>query len=100
MTSAGSPSAITLRTGPCTGVWDMSACSETQADRRNVRNLPADRGGNLPALSLTAYARGEDRTKALRAGFNMHLAKPIDPGELLVVIATLVNGYLKPRSDA
>jgi signal transduction histidine kinase/DNA-binding response OmpR family regulator len=45
----------------------------------------------LPALALTAYARAEDRTQALRAGFNMHLAKPIDPGELLVVIETLVR---------
>jgi CheY-like chemotaxis protein/anti-sigma regulatory factor (Ser/Thr protein kinase) len=64
---------------------------------RAVRELPPDRGGNIPALSLTAYARGEDRSKALRAGFNMHLAKPIDPGELLIVIATLINGFLRPR---
>ncbi|MEY4509717.1 MAG: hypothetical protein RLZZ450_1839 [Pseudomonadota bacterium] len=64
---------------------------------RAVRELSAERGGNIPALSLTAYARGEDRSKALRAGFNMHLAKPIDPGELLIVIATLINGFLRPR---
>jgi CheY-like chemotaxis protein len=51
----------------------------------------------LPALALTAYARAEDRTEVLRAGFNMHLAKPIDPSELLVVITTLVNGYLRRR---
>jgi CheY-like chemotaxis protein len=62
---------------------------------RQVRQLPADQGGNIPALSLTAYARSEDRTKALRAGFNTHLAKPIDPGELLVVIASLVQGFLR-----
>jgi signal transduction histidine kinase len=62
-----------------------------------VRQLAPERGGNLPALALTAYARAEDRTEVLRAGFNMHLAKPIDPSELLVVITTLVNGYLRRR---
>jgi CheY-like chemotaxis protein len=45
----------------------------------------------LPALALTAFARPDDRTQALRAGFNMHLAKPIDPNELLVVIETLMR---------
>jgi CheY-like chemotaxis protein len=60
---------------------------------RQVRQLPGDCGGNIPALSLTAYARSEDRTRALRAGFSTHLAKPIDPGELLVVIASLVEGF-------
>ncbi|MEZ4407374.1 MAG: ATP-binding protein [Polyangiales bacterium] len=44
----------------------------------------------LPALALTAYARVEDRTRALRDGFDMHLAKPIDPAELLVVLSILV----------
>ena len=46
---------------------------------------------NLPAAALTAYARSEDRVRALRSGFNMHLSKPIDPAELLVVIETLVK---------
>ena len=64
---------------------------------KQVRTLAPERGGNLPALALTAYARAEDRTEVLRAGFNMHLAKPIDPSELLVVITTLVNGYLRRR---
>jgi PAS domain S-box-containing protein len=62
---------------------------------RAVRALPAACGGTIPALALTAYARAEDRTQVLRAGFNMHLAKPIDPSELLVVMATLANGYLR-----
>ena len=57
---------------------------------RRVRGLAPTRAA-LPALALTAYARAEDRTQALRAGFNMHLAKPIDPVELLVVIETLVR---------
>jgi signal transduction histidine kinase len=67
---------------------------------RSVRALPADRGGRVPALALTAYARGEDRSQALKSGFNMHLTKPIEPTELLVVIAALVNGYQRSvRSD-
>ncbi|MEY4581056.1 MAG: hypothetical protein RL701_5759 [Pseudomonadota bacterium] len=58
---------------------------------RHVRTLPAERGGRMPAVALTAYARAEDRTKALRAGFTMHLAKPIEPGELLAVIAVVAT---------
>jgi PAS domain S-box-containing protein len=46
---------------------------------------------NLPAAALTAFARSEDRTKALRSGFEMHLAKPIDPGELVASVATLAR---------
>ena len=44
---------------------------------------------SLPAAALTAFARSEDRTKALRTGFEMHLAKPVDPGELVAAVATL-----------
>jgi CheY-like chemotaxis protein len=57
---------------------------------RRVRLLPSA-AGRIPALALTAYARSEDRTAALRAGFQMHLAKPIEPGELLVTIASLAT---------
>ena len=52
-------------------------------------NDPAIR--HLPAAALTAFARSEDRTKALRSGFEMHLAKPVDPGELVAAVATLVR---------
>jgi CheY-like chemotaxis protein len=51
--------------------------------------------GNLPAAALTAFARSEDRTKALRGGFQMHLAKPIDPGELVAAVSALA----KPRQS-
>jgi CheY-like chemotaxis protein len=44
---------------------------------------------DIPAAALTAFARSEDRTKALDHGFEMHLAKPVDPGELVSSIATL-----------
>ena len=55
-----------------------------------VRALP-DGAGNVPAAALTAFARSEDRTKALQSGFEMHLAKPVDPGELVASVATLVR---------
>ncbi|WP_434417973.1 hybrid sensor histidine kinase/response regulator [Nannocystis pusilla] len=54
-----------------------------------VRRLPREAGGSLPAVALTAYARSEDRTRALLAGFNNHVAKPVEPLELLAVIASL-----------
>jgi len=66
---------------------------------RSVRALPPEKGGRIPALALTAYARGEDRTHALKAGFNMHVTKPIEPSELVVVIAALVSSYQRSRAD-
>ena len=48
---------------------------------------------DVPAAALTAFARSEDRTKALRSGFEMHLAKPVDPGELVASVATLVRRH-------
>jgi len=52
-----------------------------------------ERGGRtrLPALALTAYGRPEDRRRTLTAGFNLHLAKPIDPSELVLAVANLVG---------
>ncbi|MDB4977017.1 MAG: hypothetical protein JWN48_5358 [Myxococcaceae bacterium] len=55
-----------------------------------VRALPVAQGGATPAVALTAYARSEDRMRALAAGFNMHVPKPIEPAELVVVIASVV----------
>jgi len=45
----------------------------------------------VPAAALTAYARAEDRMKVLQAGFQMHLAKPVDPAELIVAVAALAK---------
>ena len=45
----------------------------------------------VPAAALTAFARSEDRTRALRSGFQIHLAKPIDPNELMAAIASLAR---------
>jgi CheY-like chemotaxis protein len=54
----------------------------------------------VPAAALTAYARSEDRMKALRAGFQIHLAKPIDPAELVTTIAALAKRFVVKRPDA
>ena len=56
-----------------------------------VRKLPDKAIRRTPAAALTAFARSEDRTKALRSGFEMHLAKPVDPGELVASVATLAR---------
>ena len=45
----------------------------------------------IPAAALTDFARSEDRTKALRSGFEMHLAEPVEPGELVASVATLAR---------
>jgi CheY-like chemotaxis protein len=53
---------------------------------------------DIPAAALTAFARSEDRTKAMQSGFEMHLSKPVDPGELVASVATLVRRYRTTRS--
>jgi signal transduction histidine kinase len=64
-----------------------------------VRRHPDARVRELPAAALTAYARPADRMKALRAGFQIHLAKPIDPAELITTIAALARRFTVGRAD-
>jgi len=56
---------------------------------REVRRRESERGGFLPAIALTGFTRAEDRVRTLAAGFQGHLAKPVDPGELTAAIAAL-----------
>lgn len=56
-----------------------------------VRSLPVDKGGHTPAAAFTAYAREEDRIRALDAGFQMHIAKPVSSRELVALIARLAG---------
>ncbi|HET9220089.1 MAG TPA: ATP-binding protein [Terriglobia bacterium] len=58
---------------------------------RRVRELPTERGGDTPAAALTAYARADDRHRALRAGFQVHIAKPIDPETLVSTVARMMH---------
>jgi PAS domain S-box-containing protein len=56
-----------------------------------VRTLPVDKNGRVPALALTAFARGEDRRRALLAGFDGYLPKPVEPNELVLVLSNLIR---------
>ncbi len=59
---------------------------------QKIRSLRPEQGGRVPAVALTAYAAPADRRRALLAGFQTHLAKPVEPDELLAVIASLSSG--------
>ncbi len=58
---------------------------------RRVREWERESGAYIPAVALTAYGRAEDRVRALKAGFQMHVAKPVDPAELAIVITSLIR---------
>ncbi|WP_313931804.1 MULTISPECIES: response regulator [Nostoc] len=58
---------------------------------RQIRALPVDKGGRIPAIALSAYAKEEDRRQALLTGFQMYLSKPFDPDELLIMVASLAG---------
>jgi len=58
---------------------------------RMIRALPNDAGGRLPAAALTALARSEDRTRAMLAGYQAYVTKPVDVDELIAVVATLAG---------
>ena len=59
---------------------------------RIVRELPEESGGRIPAIAVTAYASGEERDHAMRAGFDAHVAKPYESKELLAAIAKVTAG--------
>ena len=58
---------------------------------RQVRAQSAELGGQIPAIALTAYARVEDRIRLLKAGFQLHIPKPVEPSELVEAIANLAG---------
>ena len=58
---------------------------------RWIRGLEPELGGAIPSLALTAFARSEDRTKALATGFTAHMGKPAEPGSLIAAVADLAN---------
>ncbi|HEY8550642.1 MAG TPA: PAS domain S-box protein [Vicinamibacterales bacterium] len=69
------------------GMPEMDGCELI----RQIRSAANPRIRDVPAAALTAFVRSEDRTRALRSGFEMHLAKPVDPMELVASVATLVR---------
>lgn len=56
-----------------------------------IRALPHEKGGDIPAAAFSAYARDEDRKRALDAGYQMHIAKPVSSGQLVTMIARLAG---------
>jgi signal transduction histidine kinase/ActR/RegA family two-component response regulator len=58
---------------------------------RKVRALDPERGGKMPAVALTAFGRPEDRIRSLRAGFDIHVSKPVDPAELTAILARMIG---------
>ena len=64
---------------------------------REVRDLTPEAGGKVPAIALTAFARSEDRTRALMSGYQIHIAKPIEPQELLATVGSLAGRTGKHR---
>jgi PAS domain S-box-containing protein len=62
---------------------------------RRVRDAERVSGGCLPAIALTGYATAEDGARALAAGFQLHIAKPVDPAELLVLVSSLLDGGIE-----
>lgn len=63
---------------------------------RKVRALGVDSGYEIPAIALTSYVRVEDRTRALSAGFNLFVPKPVQPEELITAIANLADTSSEP----
>ena len=64
---------------------------------RALRTLPPVAGGRSPAVAVTAFARSEDRARAILAGFDAHLAKPVEPTELIASFALLANCRFSSR---
>jgi CheY-like chemotaxis protein len=58
---------------------------------KKVRALSPQKGGRIPAVALTAYARAEDRIKSLASGFQMHTPKPVEPAELAAIVESLAK---------
>lgn len=58
---------------------------------KSLRELPESQNGRIPAIALTAYARLEDRLRALSAGFQLHVPKPVEPAELIAAVAGLAS---------
>ncbi|MBK5255675.1 MAG: response regulator [Vicinamibacteria bacterium] len=96
-TSAGEAFELLLRMQPDILLSDIAMPGEDGLSLiRRVRLLPPLGGGMIPAAALSAYAGTLDRRQALLAGFQHHVAKPVDPAQLLDVIADLAQRKQNP----
>ncbi|MEH2027598.1 PAS domain-containing protein [Nostoc sp.] len=62
---------------------------------QHIRTLPPEKGGEIPAIALTAYARVEDSQRAITSGYQRHVTKPLDPEELVQAVVALAQTKLK-----
>jgi PAS domain S-box-containing protein len=89
--------AFALMTAPCNKPPDVIVSDLGMPDEdgysllRRVRHWERAHHVYTPAVALTAYGRSEDRMRALMAGFQMHVAKPVEPGELAIVVASVLS---------
>jgi len=91
-TSVGEALEVLQRLRPNVLVSDIGMVGEDGYTLiRKVRALKPEQGGQIAATALTAYAGEEDRVSALTAGFQVHLAKPVNPGELVATVANLAQ---------
>jgi signal transduction histidine kinase/ActR/RegA family two-component response regulator len=65
---------------------------------RRLRKLPANEGGSVPAVALTGYTRAQDQARALEAGFDLHLAKPVEADDLIAAVATVAGRPVVPAA--
>jgi PAS domain S-box-containing protein len=63
---------------------------------RQLRSRPPERGGTIPAIALSAYTRPEDRARSIAAGFQLHVSKPVDPGDLISALAIMTGTEKAP----
>lgn len=96
--SAGEALAALEREKPDVIVSDIGMSGESGYEMiRKIRAFEPERGGRVPAVALTAYAGPKDRRRALVSGFQTHLAKPVEPDELVAVVASL--GWRREGSE-
>jgi PAS domain S-box-containing protein len=93
ITAAGADEAIEqLQSHPSILISDLGMPDHDGFELiRRVRELPPKKGGNIPAAALSAFARSEDRRRAMLSGFQTHVAKPVEPAELIAVVASLAG---------
>jgi PAS domain S-box-containing protein len=88
------PSAIDAIEHVISGTFDIVVSDIGMPDEdgysliRKIRQLSPAQHGAIPAIALTAYARAEDRVRAIAAGFQMHVVKPVEPIELITMVAS------------
>jgi PAS domain S-box-containing protein len=97
--SSGEAFDLLARSRPDIVVADIGLPGEDgYALMRRIRALGSERGGDVPAIALTAYARAEDREQALAAGYQRHVTKPVEPQALLRIVRSTLDDHQKLRA--